>query len=179
MLLNIKCVFWFSLQISPEKFLIQRRLQQDITINVHRHSCKAPIIHFRFSPFSSSVGPAANATYALQPRRLIVLTLTPPTCLDIPTFAARCLHVHDDTRDPSSERGNCVVKNWPVILPEIATSTSIRGAFTCRKSATRDRRPYFPSEGRRAEEFFALKNPDGFGWVWTRELGYLKAARYP
>jgi hypothetical protein len=78
MLLNIKCVFWFSLQISPEKFLIQRRLQQDITINVHRHSCKAPIIHFRFSPFSSSVGPAANATYALQPRRLIVLTLTPP-----------------------------------------------------------------------------------------------------
>jgi hypothetical protein len=26
--------------------------------------------------------------------------------------------------------------------------------------------------------FFALKNPDGFGWVSTRELGYLKAARY-
>jgi len=27
-------------------------------------------------------------------------------CLDIPTFAARCLHVHDDARDPSSERWN-------------------------------------------------------------------------
>jgi hypothetical protein len=27
--------------------------------------------------------------------------------------------------------------------------------------------------------FSALKNPDGFGRVWTRELGYLKAARYP
>jgi hypothetical protein len=27
--------------------------------------------------------------------------------------------------------------------------------------------------------FFALKNPDRFGWVSTSELGYLKAARYP
>ena len=44
---------------------------------------------------------------------------------------------------------------------------------------TRGRRLYFPSEGRRAEDFFILKNPDGFGWVWTRELGYLKAACYP
>jgi hypothetical protein len=24
---------------------------------------------------------------------------------------------------------------------------------------------YFPSEGRCAEDFFALNNPDGFGWV--------------
>jgi len=39
-------------------------------------------------------------------------------------------------------------------------------------------RLYFPSEGRRAEDFFALKNLDGFGRVETRELGYLKAARY-
>ena len=29
------------------------------------------------------------------------------------------------------------------------------------------------------KDFFALKNPDGFGRVWTRELRYLKAARYP
>jgi hypothetical protein len=41
-----------------------------------------------------------------------------------------------------------------------------------------DRRLYFPSKGRRAEEFFALKNPDGFGQVSTRELGCLKAACY-
>jgi hypothetical protein len=26
-------------------------------------------------------------------------------------------------------------------------------------------------------EFSALKNPDGFDPVWTREFGYLKAAR--
>jgi len=44
---------------------------------------------------------------------------------------------------------------------------------------TWDPRLYFPSEGRRAEDFFAPKNPDSFGRVWTRELGYLKAAHYP
>ena len=36
---------------------------------------------------------------------------------------------------------------------------NIQGPFTCRKSMTWDKRLCFPSEGRRAEEFFALKNP--------------------
>ena len=31
--------------------------------------------------------------------------------------------------------------------------------FRCRKYVTWDKRIYFPSEGRRAEDFFALKNP--------------------
>jgi len=43
---------------------------------------------------------------------------------------------------------------------------------------TWDRRLYFTSEGRRAEDFFALKNPDDFGRVSTLEFRYLKAARY-
>jgi hypothetical protein len=60
----------------------------------------------------------------------------PPVCLDIPMFAARRLHVHNDARDPSSERWNCVDENWLVILPEIVTPTSIQGSFTCRKSTT-------------------------------------------
>jgi len=47
----------------------------------------------------------------------------PPACLDVPTFATRYLHIHNDMRDPSSERWNYVDKNEPVILPEIATST--------------------------------------------------------
>jgi len=89
----------------------------------------------------------------------------PPPRLDVPTFATRCLHIHNDARDPSSERWNCVGKNRLVILPGIATSTSIQGSFTCRKSTTWDRRLYFPSEGRRAEDFFTLKNPDHFGRV--------------
>ena len=56
-------------------------------------------------------------------------------------------------------------ENSPVILPEIATSTSIQGSFTCRESATWDPWLYFPSKGRRAEEFFVLKDPHGFGRV--------------
>jgi hypothetical protein len=39
------------------------------------------------------------------------------------------------------------------------TSRYLKGSFTCRKAATWDRRLYFPSEGRHAEDFFALKNP--------------------
>jgi hypothetical protein len=35
----------------------------------------------------------------------------------------------------------------------------LMGSFTCRKSATWDRRLYFPSAGRHAQNFFALKNP--------------------
>jgi len=64
------------------------------------------------------------------------------------------------------------------ILPEIATSTSIRGSFTCRKSTTWDPRLCFPSEEGRAEKSFALKNPDGFGRVWTRELGHINKEGY-
>ena len=45
----------------------------------------------------------------------------------------------------------------PRILPKVATSTSILGSFTCRKFTTWDRRLYFPSGGRRAEDFFARK----------------------
>jgi len=34
---------------------------------------------------------------------------------------------------------------------------SLLGSFTCRKFTTWDRRLYFPSEGRRAEDFFSRK----------------------
>ena len=44
----------------------------------------------------------------------------------------------------------------PRILPKVATSTSLLGSFTCRKFKW-DRRLYFPSEGRSAEDFFARK----------------------
>jgi hypothetical protein len=43
-LLNIKCVFLFSLQILSETFLILRRIQRDIIINVHRSSCQVPLL---------------------------------------------------------------------------------------------------------------------------------------
>jgi hypothetical protein len=44
---NIKCVFWFSLQLLSEIFLILRKIQRDIVINVHRSSCKASLILVR------------------------------------------------------------------------------------------------------------------------------------
>jgi hypothetical protein len=47
-LLNIKCVFWFSLQLSSETFLILRIILRNIIINVHGSSCKVPVILVRF-----------------------------------------------------------------------------------------------------------------------------------
>jgi hypothetical protein len=47
--LNIKCVFWFSLQLLSETFLILRRIQRDIIINVHRSSCKVPLLLWDFN----------------------------------------------------------------------------------------------------------------------------------
>jgi hypothetical protein len=48
MLLNIKCVFWFRVQLASETFLILRRMKQDVIINVHRSSCKLPVTHVTF-----------------------------------------------------------------------------------------------------------------------------------
>ena len=80
-----------------------------------------------------------------------------PPPLDVPTFVARCLYVRNDARDPSSERWNCGRERCRVILPKFRLPRKFRLSFTCRKSTTWDRRLYFPSEGRRAEDFFALK----------------------
>jgi len=46
-LLKINCLF-FSLQLLSESFLILRRFQRDIIINVHWSSCKVPVIPATF-----------------------------------------------------------------------------------------------------------------------------------
>jgi hypothetical protein len=43
-LFNIKCVFWFSLQLLSETFFIVRRIQRDIVRNVQTSSRKVPVI---------------------------------------------------------------------------------------------------------------------------------------
>jgi hypothetical protein len=46
--LNIKCVFWFSLQFLPETFLILRT-EQDIIKYINWSSCKVPVILVNFN----------------------------------------------------------------------------------------------------------------------------------
>ena len=41
---EIKCVFWFSRQLLFETFLVVRRIQRDIVINVKTCSCKVPVM---------------------------------------------------------------------------------------------------------------------------------------
>jgi hypothetical protein len=47
-LLNIKCVFWFSLQLLFETFLNLGKTERDIIKNVHMSPCKVPVIIVRF-----------------------------------------------------------------------------------------------------------------------------------
>jgi hypothetical protein len=47
-LLNIKFVFWYSLQLLPETFLILRRSERDTIIRVYWFPCKVPVILVTF-----------------------------------------------------------------------------------------------------------------------------------
>jgi len=57
----------------------------------------------------------------------------------------------------TAAEGGTMGEKLPRILAKVATSMSLLGYFTCRKFTTWDRRIYFPSEGRRAEDFCARK----------------------
>ena len=47
-LLNIKCVFYFSLQLLSETFLILRRNERDMIKNVYYSACKVTVFFVRF-----------------------------------------------------------------------------------------------------------------------------------
>ena len=87
-------------------------------------------------------------------RRLIVQTLV---------FSRSYLHRQVPPPETLVVKGGTIwARNSRRILPKNARlPRNIQGSFKCRKYTTRDKRFYFPSEGRRAEDFFALKKSDG------------------
>ena len=46
-LLKTKCMLCFSLQLLSETFLILRRTERDMIMNVYRSACKVPVIDVR------------------------------------------------------------------------------------------------------------------------------------
>ena len=97
-------------------------------------------------------------------RRLIIQTLV---------FSRSYLHRQVSPPETLVVKGGTTwARNGRWILPENARLPSnIQGSFTCRKSTTLDKRLYFPSEGRRAEDFFALKNPTASSGFEPANLG--------
>jgi hypothetical protein len=94
--------------------------------------------------------------------------------LTVPTFATRCLSMSCMTWELQAAKVGtiCGLETWPVILPRDADfHNTFWGSLTCRKYTTWDRRLYFPSEGRRAEDFFALKNPTALAGFEPANLG--------
>jgi hypothetical protein len=115
-------------------------------------SRKLQSVFFFFVIRARSICPRCTAAYRLIVRPLSSLP-PPPVKLNVPTYAARRLHVHT-TREILAAKGGrreC----WTVILPKCRLKRYIYGSFTCRKATTWDRRLYFPSKGRRAEDFFS------------------------
>jgi hypothetical protein len=61
-------VFWFSLQFLSETFLIIRRTERDIIINLHRSSYKVPVISnfIKVRPLGSELFHADEQTYTTK-----------------------------------------------------------------------------------------------------------------
>ena len=104
-------------------------------------------------------------------RRLIVQTLV---------FSRSYLHRQVSPPETLVVKGRTTwARNSRWILHENARlPRNIQGSFTLRKSATWDKRLYFPSEGRLAEDFFAPRNPTATAgvlnpWTWVPKASTL------
>ena len=96
-----------------------------------------------------------NATDVLQPKRLIVLTLFPPRVWTFPRSPTDA----PTTREILLAKGRTM---WARINPKFCPRLRLPRQFRDLLHATNLRHG---THGRRAEDFFALKNPDGFGRV--------------
>jgi hypothetical protein len=92
------------------------------------------------------------STCALQPSRLIVRS-----GLDVPTFATRRLHACHHASSTQRRKVKLWARNVQTFCLNSDFHVTFRDLFTCRKATTWDRRLYFPSEGRCAENFFRPK----------------------
>jgi hypothetical protein len=77
--------------------------------------------------------------------------------------------------NPAAE-GGTMCKKWLRILPKVTTSTSLLGSFTCRK-AWHGTDGFTSPRKEGVLRIFSPEKSDGFGRVWTRELGYQRPAR--
>ena len=95
--------------------------------------------------------------------------------LIVQTLAFSRFYLHRQVSPPETlvvKRGTTWARNGRWILPENARLPPyIQGSFTCCKYTTWEKRLYFPSEGRRAEDFFALKNPTASAGFEPANLG--------
>ena len=116
----------------------------------HRWSSQSTVSSCRCQSILLYCGrvPAANAPGCTVAEGL----LYKPWSSVVPTCSDRCLH----QRTLVVKGGTTWARNGWWILPENARlPRNIQGSFTCRKCTTWDKRLYFPSEGRRAEDFFS------------------------
>jgi len=94
-----------------------------------------------------------------------------PPPLDVPTFSARCLHVQRRERALAAEGGTLRGREmFRQIWPRIRIPRNSRDLLHA-ANGTWDRRFYFPFEGKRAVDFFALKNPTASAGFEPANLG--------
>ena len=91
--------------------------------------------------------PAARQTPQLGGPVIWLFQLPPP---GVP-------HVWSDASEPQQRKVELWARNCQEFCRKWRLPRHFLGSFTCRKFTTWDRRLYFPSEGRRAEDFFARK----------------------
>jgi hypothetical protein len=98
-----------------------------------------------------------------------------PLPLDVPTFAARCLHVPINPSAPSSERWNCG-REWSSDFAEMTPFLRHLGIFYMPQICDMGQTALFPFRRKACWGFFSPEKSDGFGRERTRDLGYKRPA---
>ena len=117
-LLNTKCVFWFSLQLSSETFPLLRKSQGDI-VNVRRSSCEALVILVGFSQSLNF----RNTTQISNLRK-------------IRPVGAESFHVDGQTYRQDEDRSRCSQNISPPSLCDVLPQPEQSSMFCCESSLT-------------------------------------------